>query len=45
MEKKVYRNSRWRMEKELAKYEDWTPEAIVERQEKLTAFALARWKA
>ncbi len=41
---KVYRNSRWHTERELANLSEWAQQAITERQKRLTDFALSRWK-
>jgi hypothetical protein len=40
---KVYRNSRWRQERELADFKEWTEVEIETRQRRLADFALARW--
>jgi hypothetical protein len=44
LDAKVYRNSRWRMERELAGHQEWTEQEIQQRQEKLANFALNRWR-
>lgn len=42
---KVYRNSKFWCEKELASETSWDEAAIERRQKRLAAFAMARWKA
>lgn len=41
---KGYRHSQWKQEQELARdWNDWSPDAIEERHERLVEFALQRW--
>jgi hypothetical protein len=41
--KPSYAESPFYMERELARHQDWTPQEIVERRQRLTKWALERW--
>jgi hypothetical protein len=43
-DEKVYRNSRFRSERELMEWNEWTERAIDERQQRLATFAMERWR-
>jgi hypothetical protein len=44
VKKKIYANSRWEIERELATFSDWRPVEIDEREKQVVAFAKQRWK-
>ncbi|MBF4475461.1 DUF262 domain-containing protein [Methanobacterium formicicum] len=41
--KLIYKDSSWEIEREIAKYSDWTEKQIDEREQELINFAYSRW--
>jgi len=40
---RVYRNSKWNVERDLVCYAEWTEKEIIERELRLKEFAMKRW--